>query len=91
MNLSIKQDLQLTLTGNIDVDGSNVVLLNATIKQDQVSITEIIKNNAIYQANTQEISLGVAEFKKLANNIGQTIKTDDFGLMINDVLELGGA
>ena len=52
-----------TLTGNIAIDGKQVVYLNASVANDgSDNINQTIQDKALYTANKTEVRKDIAEF-----------------------------
>lgn len=89
MELRIKEETNINLNGTVEIDGSTVAVLSATIKDGRLQFTEIIQNNLKYQENIEEINKKIDEFKKIANNVAKITSGQDFSMMLTDVLGLG--
>lgn len=78
MILRLTQNIDLKLSGEIQVENKTVVTLNATINKDNTLISQNIRNNQLYADNLRDILDGLMQFNDEVRRIENFVKTDNY-------------
>lgn len=78
MILKLTQNIDLKLSGEIQVENKTVVTLNATINKDNTLISQNIRNNQLYADNLREVLDGLLQFNDEVRRIETFVKTDNY-------------
>lgn len=86
MQLNIRIDTNIILSGDIKIDNQSVATLNAVVTKDNIRTTQITKNNTLYADNIDTVLKGVADFNAEIKRIELLVKSLEFNQAINQAV-----